>query len=493
MASQLRTKVGPILVGVVPTMNVIQIKSAQTHGLHLKELVVEGSKSRGLKQLHLTGLADSWLRESREKISQVVQELASWSPVERLLIHLLPPELAKSGAHLEVPIALACLVLCHGESLNEDQCAFLKAHRFVGALSLDGSLVHTKISQMVESACPQTIGPSSASTLKEIWSFVLQPETYALKRNTSIRTDAELSSLTPSPLVEGRYWERLLLLGASLAQVPVLLLGPPGVGKSHLARWAAGTRIPSTDPQDIEELRQIWSLAGLSMPSLNPLVTPQPRSHLSEFTGTVSSGNSRPGYFSLSHRGTLLVDEFTEVSRDCREILRFILDEKSFMRSSKSGNVIWPANFWFIATSNPCPCGFSIGEDLSKCRCTETARFAYRNRLSGPIWDRFGLKLFLDKKESKFAVESSLPSLLDAPVNEIHSTLKKNHDAYKENLKLTLGIIKESSGFESCSVRNQKLKAKLWSALSVIDPSRSLDEWGNLLMIHHLCEESWKG
>lgn len=474
-------------------MNVIQIKSAQTHGLNLKELLIEGSKSRGLKQLHLTGLADTWLRESREKISQVVQELVSWSPVERLLIHLLPPELAKSGAHLELPIALACLVLCHPDPLGEDQVAFLKQHCFVGALSLDGSLVHTKVSRMVESATPEAIGPGSATSLTQIWNFVLHPETFTPRRDDSNIGQHEMGPLTASPIVEGRYWERTLLLASSLAQVPVLLLGPPGVGKSHLARWAAGTRLPPEDPREIEELRQIWSLAGIKMPAINPLVTPQPRSHLSEFTGTVSSGHSRPGYFSLSHRGTLLMDEFTEVSRDCREILRFILDEKSFMRSSKSGNVIWPANFWFIATSNPCPCGFSIGEDVSKCRCTETARFAYRNRLSGPIWDRFGLKLFLNKKESSTAINDTLKSLLNSSTQELHASLSACQERYQHNLQKTRLLIKTWAGFESCSVRNRELKAKIWSALVTIDPSRVLDEWGNLLMLHHISEEAWKG
>lgn len=473
-------------------MNIIQIRSAQIYGLEQREILIEGIKTRGLKQLQLTGLADSWLRESREKISQIIQDFVSWSPVERLLIHLLPPEIAKTGAHLEVPIALACLALCHSEALSEVQLHFLKSHIFVGALSLDGTLVATPVSEMVEAACPEAIGPRKVKSIGELWEMILDP---ALEHTLHMPTTKEPRALglTTAPNVEGRYWERLLLLGASLSQVPVLFLGPPGVGKSHLARWGAGTKAPSRSSRDLEEIQQIWSLAGMKSPAANPLVTPQPRSHLSEFTGTASSGSSRPGYFSLSHRGTLLVDEFTELSKDCREILRFILDEKKFMKFSKAGNVVWPADFWFLTTSNPCPCGYSIGEDFSKCRCTENARFSYRNRFSGPIWDRLGLKLFLDKKDPATKIAATLRELLDAPPPVIHRALTEWRPAYEKKIPEFRGRLRDSLGFLHTSPRNHELKARVWSALACIDPSRNDEEWLALLGIHQSTEDAWRG
>ncbi|HVJ65774.1 MAG TPA: ATP-binding protein [Bdellovibrionota bacterium] len=471
-------------------MNMISIKSAQIHGLEQKEIRIEGIKTRGLKQLHLTGLADTGLRDSREKIAQVIQDFVPWSPVERLLIHLMPPEVNKSGAHLEVPIAVACMVLCHPDLLSEATQQVLREHVFVGALSLDGSLVPTPISSMVEAANENAIGPQRMRHLEDLWLWLLNPETLPTRSDAA---SPPPETLTPTPLVKERQWERLLLLAASLAEVPVLLMGPPGVGKSHLARWAASTKVPAPPGTELEELQQIWSLAGMSLPSRNPLVTPQPRAHLSEFTGTASLGATRPGYFSLSHRGTLLVDEFTELSKDCREILRFILDEKTFMRFSRAGNVVWPANFWFIATSNPCPCGYSIGEDFSKCRCSETVRLAYRNRLSGPIWDRLGLKLFVDKRSgATLPLSAQVAQRLDAPAPLLHQHLLECREPYAERLTRDRESLATHSIFAETSPRNRELKTRVWCALQVLEPSHGAEEWLGMLALMQSSEDGWR-
>lgn len=474
---------------------IIQIKSAQIHGLSLREVLIEGSKSRGLKQLHLSGLADNWLRESREKMSQVVQNLCAWSPVERLLIHLLPPEVAKSGAHLEAPIVLAAVALLHPDPLTREQIDFLTSHRFVGALSLDGSLVPTTVSAAIEAMDPQVIGPKKVASLAEMWNLVLNAGAWGESESRIITEQSSLPPPLACPLVEGRHWERLLLLAASLAEVPVLLLGSPGIGKSYLARWAASTKAPTQNPEQQKQIEQIWALAGLKVTHTNPLLTPQPRSHLSEFTGTISGSTSKPGYFSLAHLGTLLIDEFTEVSKDCREILRFILDEKSFMRSAKSGNVVWPANFWLIVTSNPCPCGYSVGEDLSRCRCSESARFAYRGRFSGPLWDRLGLKIFLSKKDAAISpVDEATCELLDAPPPLIHAKLETLRDTYLSKNQVLQKQIKLHAAFAGSSARNLSLKARLWSALATLAPQMHDDSaWGALLGMHQHAEESWKG
>ena len=130
-----------------------------------------------------------------------------------------------------------------------------------------------------------------------------------------------------------------------------------------------------------------------------PFQNPHSRTHLSEFVGVARHEVPRPGIFTLSHGGLLVLDEFPELARDAREILRNILDEKKVVKNTKAGFCTWPADFWLIMTANPCPCGSARGRDLSKCRCQERLRLQYLARFSGPLLDRVGVKLFLTEEE----------------------------------------------------------------------------------------------
>jgi magnesium chelatase family protein len=368
-------------------MSFIEVSSFQHQGLEKKEILVQGIKTRGICQLSLSGNLSASLRDSRDKIKAVVAMMAPWGPVDKILLNLLPADLSKFSSQLEVPMALASIALLWPEPLNPDQQSRMKDFTWSGSLSLSGKfdnfeMFHQKTDQKL----------SSFSSIQEAWAFVLSGEIPLIEE---VKTKKYLPPQLMS--AEGRDYEKFWLQIAADAQVPVMMIGPPGVGKSHLARWALSC-LEKTDSKTREEIDRIWELAGKEEIPIIPLQNPHSRTHLSEFVGVARHEVPRPGILSLAHGGLLILDEFPELARDSREILRNVLDEKKVTKNTKAGFCSWPAKFWLILTANPCPCGYAQGKDLSMCRCQENVRQKYIARFSGPLLDRIGIKFFLTRK-----------------------------------------------------------------------------------------------
>lgn len=457
-------------------MDFIKIQSWQSYGLENKPVRIEALRSRGLSQLQITGLPDAWLRESRDKIKTLVSRLVEWGPLDRILIHLLPADENKSGAHLELPIALACLAVLSPTELSSAAAEFLRHYSFVGALSLEGSLEPTPLSPVFES-CESlaAVGPVRFASLAELWLFIteLSPASTLPEPHKIIaRPHAEGSRVEPEHSPRGRYWERYLLLSAAIARLPVLLLGPPGSGKSFLARWARQL-LSAPDAERSAEIAQIWSLAGLIAPRELPMVTPHSRTHLSEFIGSTWKGIPRPGFFSLAHGGLLILDEFAEMNRDCREILRTILDEKKVLRSAGARVVQWPADFWLIATANPCPCGGARGEGRAACRCPVQAAQLYQNRFSGPLLDRMGLKFYLGFAEDPRSMDwvGGCEDLLDGK-KECLADYVARHQVIARGLRTeALVCIENCRALSGLSERERKNKSSLLAAMWAQSPA----------------------
>ncbi len=394
-------------------MSFIEISSFQHQGLEKKEILVQGIKTRGISQLSLSGNLSSSLRDSRDKIKAVVAQLVPWGPVDKILLNLLPSDLSKFSPLLEVPMALASIALLWPETLNPDQRERISHFSFTGSLSLSGNIHHF---EMHLKHSEQKL--MRFKNITELWAFILSGEIPLLEEKIK-KSYIE----TPFKEAKGRDYEKFWLQIAADAKLPVLMIGPPGVGKSHLAQWALSCLKEASSNQR-EEIDRIWSLAGKEEVPRIPFQNPHSRTHLSEFVGVARHEIPRPGVFSLSHGGLLVLDEFPELARDSREILRNILDEKKVVKNTKAGFCSWPADFWLILTANPCPCGYARGNDLSRCRCQESVRQKYIARLSGPLLDRMGVKLFLKEKSPL----EEIPKISSETLNNSIASLPIRHD-----------------------------------------------------------------
>ncbi len=434
-------------------MSFVQIKTHQYQGLEKKEILVQAIKTRGLAQLSLTGNVSHTLRDSRDKIKALVTLSASWGPVDKILVNILPADMPKFSSQLELPIALAVKILLSEEEMTFNAFEKLKSFYFTGVVSLSGDVAG-------EAFCNEGKCVARFKSFEEVWDFIFDRKTFSIEKKDSCFCEES------DPIVaQGRDYEKFWLEVAAKARVPVLLMGAPGIGKTYLARWAQSL-LEEPQGKIREEINQIWTLSGKARYPRIPLQIPHARSHLSEFVGMSRMDVPRPGIFSLAHGGLLILDEFPELSRDCREILRNIIDEKEVRKNSKAGFISWPADFWLILTANPCACGMARGDDLSDCRCPESSRLKYIARFSGPLLDRIGMKLFMTKEER------GLPEFLKDPKNIKENHYYPNQEGNARQVEICLrlwtayrfmvGESKESVNYFKNFIEEQKLFQNRW-------------------------------
>lgn len=450
---------------MTPSSRYIQLKSYQCKGLGTEEVLVEALRTRGLATLKITGLPDSWLKDSREKIQALSTHSVGWDALDKVLIHILPADEIKNGAHLELPIALACMMSLYKEEIPEKTLELLKRHHFIGHLSLDGRILPTQSSEEVSAQQSEgLIGPHTHSNIQNLWGDLMVNQSLPTLANRPVNL-TQINSIEAPPHIRGRVFEKQSLTLAAAAGIPVLMVGLPGSGKSALANWA----------------RQLLHFFQAEQNSSNktqlqpPFLNPHSRSGIWEFLGSQRASQAQPGIFARAHGGLLVLDEFAELNRDVREVLRTILDQKkiqSFIRGKAS---TYPADFWLIATMNPCPCGFAKREDLSRCRCKQNVVNQYAQRLSGPMFDRFGLKLFFDYEDEKKLNFPGVPTEL-SQLKDLGIALKPADNKREHELALQIETSRRALSRRSC-----QLKAKFVHAFERVTGANAESHWANFL------------
>lgn len=388
----------------------VRLASADLHGIDAVAVEVEVDVQPGLPAYVTVGLPDAAVRESRERVRGAVLNSGFSYPQEQVTVNLAPAYVRKEGSQLDLPIALALLEATGHIPRNHPAREMV----VVGELALNGALRPVRgilsMALMARSRsqallCPAANG-AQAAVVEGCRVFAVKnlAEAVRLLRGEMAleplphRSYEEALKDPPSTMdlleVRGQAHVKRALEVAAAGGHNLLLVGPPGAGKSMLAKRLP-TILPPMSFEEALETTRIHSAAG-EAPADGGLVTVRPfraPHHTISYAGMIGGGTTiRPGEISLAHNGVLFLDELTEFKRDVLESLRQPLEDRSISVARVKDKLTFPAAFMLVAASNPCPCGY-LGDPTRRCRCTPLQVQRYLSRLSGPLLDRIDLQV----------------------------------------------------------------------------------------------------
>ena len=435
-----------------------KVNSIVPYGFSGALVEVEGSKTRSLSQFNIVGLASKTINESRERVRNAIRASGFTFPSDsRITINLAPAELNKDGPHLDLAIALSIMVLSN--QLHEED---VKDAIFVGELSLEGLLRPVRgIINVVEFAknlgyktiyLPlqnvsqaslvddiKIIGIESLKQLILILKSQISPPANHLEE--SLNTSKCPSAAPTLDQIRGQERAKRALEIAVAGHHNLLLNGPPGAGKTMLARTAISLLPPLSRSEKIS-VTKIHSLSNnnCEIVTSRPFRSPH---HTASAVSIIGGGSHAfPGEISLAHLGILYLDEFPEFPRTVLEALRQPLEDKVIAISRANTKVTYPADFMLIATMNPCPCGH-FGDPFHECTCTTQQIDSYKKRISGPLLDRIDIYLNVKPVETSSLLGHTIPnsSVQNDVKNNISEAVERQfqryHDKEKRNSNLS--------------------------------------------------------
>jgi len=387
-------------------MSLATIYTRSSSGINAPLVTVEAHLANGLPSLSIVGLPEAAVKESKDRVRSAIINCQFDFPAKRITINLAPADLPKEGGRLDLPIALSILA-ASGQIPTND----IAQYEFLGELSLGGEL------RPIQGALPSAIACGASkrtlclpvpnqheASLVSSVNILAAPHLLAVCAH--LRGQQALPTVQPTTTlnktidtqpdfsdVHGQQHTKRALEIAATGRHSLLMLGPPGTGKSMLAARLPSI-LPTLNEQEAIETASIYSISqhniNIQQWQVPPFRSPH---HTASAVALVGGGNPpKPGEVSLAHHGVLFLDELPEFDRKVLEVLREPIENGKISISRANHQTDFPAQFQLIAAMNPCPCGY-LGDASQRCRCTPPQIARYRNKISGPLLDRIDMHI----------------------------------------------------------------------------------------------------